>query len=455
MKHPTLYLEHRLWPHSRQTAQLQRQFDLAERAWQILRARAALESAGTLSEVEIGQKLSQPVGPVLDARRRVPVRGRTDRREWLRGWARLHGWTSDVDTAVLDGVASSFGRTLRGLGPSAPITRIPVHRPSLPLCLGSRVRPVADYAVELPSVDDLVLVSGYLWPVAADLAIETWRSNHLVRLVTAQRELEERVLQGDAGAVQGLASHHARHTGGLPRRRTALELGFDGFDTGGVQLEFAERAELRRAPGPGGPLFYLRWEFRVLEVPLPCRPGVAAIDPGQVNLLTVATPGTVRQIANPVPWAARASVLPPGQPGVRRSADWVYAQLRHDALLFRRRLRPAFEAGILHALGHQHLVIEDTDYAGFRAQGSSYADWAEASGSRLYLAYAAGLAEARGTPARLITPRGTSATCAACGRAAAMHYQHREARCRFCHHRVDRDVNAAQVMLRWARERGG
>lgn len=133
----------------------------------------------------------------------------------------------------------------------------------------------------------------------------------------------------------------------------------------------------------------------------------------------------------------------------------MYAQLRHGDLLFRRRLRPAFEAGICHALDHEHLVIEDTDYAGFRVQGSSYADWAEASGSRLYLTYAAGLANARGTPARLMTPRGTSATCAACGRASAMRYEHREARCRFCRHQIDRDVNAAQVMLRWARERGG
>lgn len=454
MKPPTLYVEHRLWPHSSQTAQLQRQFDLAERAWQVLRARAALESAGTLSETEINRQLSQPGGPVLDPRCRVPVRGRTDRREWLRGWARFHRWTPDVETAVFDGVALSFGQTLRGLGRAVPVTYIPLHRPAVPLRLGSTVRPMTDYTVELPGVDDLVLVSSYLWPVAADLAIETWRSNHLTSLATTQRELEDRVLQGDAGAVQRLASYHARHAGGLPRHRTALEPGFSTLAPGGVQLEFAERAELRRAPGPGGPLFYLRWGFRVLDVPVPYLPGAAAIDPGQVNLLTVATTGTVRQIANPVPWAARVSVLP-APPGVPHSADWVYAQLRHDALLFRRRLRPVFEAGIFHALAHQHLVIEDTDYAGFRTQGSSYADWAEASGSRLYLAYAAGLAEARGTPALLMTPRGTSATCAACGRASAMRFRRREARCRFCRHRIDRDVNAAQVMLRWARERGG
>ncbi|PYE52983.1 zinc ribbon domain-containing protein [Deinococcus yavapaiensis] len=434
----TLYIGHRLRPHPSQLPHLDRQFEVSDLAWQALRARAALDR----TDFDLDALLRD--AERADATTCV-LRDPPNRRGWLRDLARHHGWTHDVGSDVIDGVARAFGQVIGALEPGARLRDLPRAHPDEPLDVGNLARPLFDDAVELLGVEGLVPAAAYVWPVAADRVVRAWRAQSFDRLRDERADLERRLTTGDVDANVELLRHLARHPYEPPRVEEAATTA-----EGGVRLAWANRATLRRMPSPSGPIYHVSWGFEVLEVPEPRHPGMIGVDPGMLNLVTTAGEHVVSRVPTVLPAALRLDVPVPRAPGVRRTHDERVARLKRDAVLFRT-VRPAFEAATSLLLDHEEVAIEDTDYAGFRRRESPYAEWADALGSKVYVRYAADLVRARGGRVELVDPRDTSTTCAACGTPGAMKYWAREGRCVCCGAREHRDVNAARVIRERAR----
>jgi putative transposase len=182
--------------------------------------------------------------------------------------------------------------------------------------------------------------------------------------------------------------------------------------------------------------------------PVPMKP--VGIDVGLTNLIALSN-GTTERAPKWMKNAASGLRRHQRQLARRRKGSKRYGRARLNLARYCRRIANQ-RRDFMHKLTtdlvrtYTHFAVEDLNLLGL-AQGVLAKDILNASWGEFFqmLHYKA---ESAGGAVEAINPCNTSQTCSACGSIALKKLSEREHHCPFCGYRTDRDVNAAQNILR-------
>jgi len=206
----------------------------------------------------------------------------------------------------------------------------------------------------------------------------------------------------------------------------------------------------RRADG-----WYALFSVECADVPRRIETNPVGVD---VGLTTFAALSTGELIANPRHAKAAAQDVARAQRIVSKRTRGSERRGKAREILARRHLRLArtrrdFHFKTAHALAARFspIVVEDLHIAGM-ARHPTLAASIHDAGWGQFLGILARSAESAGAAYMAVEARGTSATCSACGEYVPKTLAERTHRCAACGLVLDRDVNAARVILKrgWA-----